>query len=83
LARPDKKDKATILPPGWNKQVGKNPYRRFWEKAYKAIVGCKTLIIVGYSLPVTDFLAQALFNEAVRQKEVSSSKLKQLHVAGL
>ena len=42
---------------------------------------CKTIIIIGYSLPETDLLAKALFAEIVRLRAARKRYLKQLHLA--
>lgn len=74
-------DKAALLPPGWHKRVDKNPYRSIWQKARSALERCQTLAVIGYSLPETDLIAQALFAEASRMRARRKKYLKQLHVA--
>jgi hypothetical protein len=75
------KDKVSILPPGWNKQIDKNPYRELWHKARLVLEECKSLVIIGYSLPETDLLARALIAEVVRTRIARKQILKQLHIA--
>ncbi len=72
---------VSILPPGWNKRIDRNPYRQLWKEARLKLEQCKTLIIVGYSLPETDLLAKALFAEVVRLRAARKNYLKQLHLA--
>lgn len=74
-------EKVSVLPPGWNKRIDRNPYKLFWRQARLRLEKCKTLVIIGYSLPETDLLAQALFAEVVRTREARKVYLKQLHVA--
>ncbi|OGS12953.1 MAG: hypothetical protein A2285_00370 [Elusimicrobia bacterium RIFOXYA12_FULL_57_11] len=74
-------EEISILPPGWNKQIDINPYKKFWHETRLKMEKCKSLMIVGYSLPETDLLAQALFSEIVRMRSVRKQYLKQLHLA--
>ena len=71
---------VSILPPGWNKRIDRNPYRRLWREARLKLEQCKTIIIVGYSLPETDLLAKALFAEIVRLRAARKRYIKQLHL---
>ena len=72
---------VSILPPGWNKRIDRNPYKKLWRTARLRLEKCKTLVIVGYSLPETDLLARALVSEVVRLRAVRRQYLRQLHVA--
>lgn len=74
-------EKVSILPPGWNKRIDKHPYKLLWREARLKLERCKTLIIIGYSLPDTDLLAKALFSEVVRSRLARRNYLKQLHLA--
>ncbi len=74
-------EEISVLPPGWNKRIDQKPYREFWRSARLALETCKTLIILGYSLPETDLLAQALFAEVVRTRKVRGHWLKELYLA--
>jgi hypothetical protein len=74
-------EKILILAPGWKKEINKNPYKQFWRTARLQLEKCKTLIILGYSLPETDLLAQSLLAEVVRTREARKMYLKQLHLA--
>jgi len=74
-------EKISILAPGWNKRIDKNPYKKFWREARLQLEKCKTLIILGYSLPETDLLAQSLLAEVVRTRAARKKFLKQLHLA--
>ncbi len=74
-------EKTSILPPGWNKRIDKNPYKQFWRTARRKLEECQSLVIMGYSLPETDLLARALFAEVVRARDARNHVLKQLHLA--
>jgi hypothetical protein len=74
-------DKVSILPPGWNKRIDRNPYKQLWKEARLKLERCKTIIIIGYSLPKADLLAKALFAEVVRSRKAGKRYLKQLHLA--
>jgi hypothetical protein len=74
-------EKISILAPGWNKPIHKNPYKKFWREARLQLEKCKTLIILGYSLPETDLLAQSLLAEVVRTRAARKTFIKQLYLA--
>lgn len=74
------RDKVSILPPGWNKRIDRNPFNELWRVTRLRLEKCKTLVVIGYSLPETDLLARALFNEVVRTRVARGSDLKQLHL---
>ena len=74
----NKTEKISILPPGWNKRIDKNPYKIFWRQARLKLERCKTLMIIGYSLPETDLLSRALFSEVVRLRISRKMFLEQL-----
>ena len=72
---------VSILPPGLNKRIDKNPYKRLWRNARLTLEKCKTIVIIGYSLPDADLLAKALFQEVVRLRRARKHYLKELHLA--
>jgi hypothetical protein len=74
-------EKVSILPPGWNKRIDKIPYSRLWRQARLRLEQCKSLVIIGYSLPEADLLAKALFAEVVRLRAARKHYLRQLHLA--
>jgi hypothetical protein len=74
-------EKILILAPGWKKEINRNPYKQFWRAARLQLERCRTLVILGYSLPETDLLAQSLLAEVVRTRAARKSFLKQLHLA--
>lgn len=71
----------SILPPGGNKPIDKSPYKELWKQARLNLEKCKTIAIIGYSLPEADLLAKALFAEVVRSRVARKCYLKQLHLA--
>ena len=73
-------ENAAFLPPGWHKRVNKQPYSTIWRNARLEMERCKTLVIVGYSLPDTDLIARALFLEAGRRRGATGKFIKELHV---
>lgn len=74
-------EKVSILPPGWNKRIDRSPYRQLWRQARLRLERCKTLVIIGYSLPEADLLAKALFAEVVRLRVARNQYVRQLHLA--
>ncbi|MGB7256983.1 MAG: SIR2 family protein, partial [Pseudolabrys sp.] len=78
--KPDFENSA-FVPPGWHKRVNRQPYSTIWRKARLEFDRCKTLVIVGYSLPDTDLIARALFLEVARRRASAGKFLKELHVA--
>ncbi|GEM_PF-1297759 len=59
---------VAICPPSWRKPVDEEPYKLLWKQARNHLERAKTLIILGYSLPETDFLAQSFLKEIVETK---------------
>jgi len=76
--RKGKREKISVLPPGWNKRIQVNPYRIFWREARLRMERCKALVIIGYSLPDTDLLARSLFAEVGRMRSARHNFLRQL-----
>jgi hypothetical protein len=74
---------VAILPPGWHKRVDKQPYSSIWRNARLDLEKCKTLVVVGYSLPDTDLIARALFLEVARLRKARRNFLKELHVVDI
>jgi hypothetical protein len=56
------------------KQLTEGVFRKIsvlWDKARDALSGCKTLIVVGYSFPPTDFLTKKLFLESFSENRLN------------
>jgi len=57
---------GAIVPPTWDKSdVGQWPWSEVWRSARRVLGTAKMLIVVGYSVPVTDQLSQALLRADV------------------
>lgn len=82
VARKNHTENVFLLPPSYHKRIDRNPYKLIWERAKKYLDTVDTLIIIGYSLPQNDFLAQALFAEAFRQRKARRDRsLKKVIIA--
>jgi hypothetical protein len=77
--------KISLLPPSWQKDINVYPYSQLWRQAGNILQNCRSLIILGYSLPETDLMAHALLAESVRRrlskKKLKKSYLKEVHLA--
>lgn len=62
--------KGRIIPPTWFKRLEQHPYRSVWRRARQEVRSCRALLVIGYSVPVTDLFSRALF------KAEAGSKLK-------
>ena len=58
--------KFTIIPPESNKAYDKGVFRELWKKAALAIGRATEMAFIGYSLPLTDLHATALFRTSVK-----------------
>lgn len=55
-------NRCLIVPPVWDKPVTESRlFRHLWATARVALRRCEALAVIGYSLPLTDKLAQAWF----------------------
>jgi hypothetical protein len=75
------RENVLILPPGWNKKIYTRPFSALWAKARNKLEHCSRLVIIGYSMPETDLLAQALFSELIRSRNGRGEFLRELHLA--
>ncbi len=78
------KGELAIVPPRWRKDVLDDPlYKPIWKSARRGLEEAKCLVIIGYSLPATDLLAQTLFRCRNRpsEKTTGDSFLKLLVIA--
>ncbi len=66
---------SVVIAPQLYKQYGEHPFPQVWAEAANTLSDCRTLIVVGYSFPPTDFRTRRLFLEAF-----SSHGLSQLVV---
>jgi hypothetical protein len=74
-------ESCAILPPGWHKRIDKNPFKKLWREARLKLESCQHIVVIGYSMPETDFLAKALFAEVSRMRAARKNFLKSLIVA--
>ena len=64
-----------IIPPVWNKDISeRSHFNKIWEQARIALQNANTLVIIGYSLPDTDLLSQALLQIDTAKKRNSNLK---------
>src|SRR3989344_632233 len=78
VVRKGVRENISVCPPGWNKPIHRNPYKALWREARLKLESCKSLVIIGYSLPETDLLARALFSEVVRMRSAREKYLSHL-----
>ena len=58
------KNDGSVFPiflPFWEKRIGRGIWQELWKTAYSRLSKTSTLIVWGYSLPMTDVKAQQLF----------------------
>jgi hypothetical protein len=74
-AMPPMKDswvmEPVIIPPHLYKDFGEHPFPTVWSAALDTLKECKTLIVVGYSFPPSDFRTRRLFLEAFSSHELT------------
>jgi hypothetical protein len=56
----------TIIPPEYVKRFEAGVFRDLWNHAFRTIARAENLVFMGYSLPVTDAHATALFRTGVK-----------------
>jgi hypothetical protein len=64
--------KFSIIPPEWHKAYDKSAYANLWKRAASAIHENKEFVFIGYSLPLTDSHATALFLTSVPKTSIKS-----------
>jgi hypothetical protein len=55
-----------IFLPFWDKRIEHEPWLEIWQFAFKNLQACNSLIVWGYSLPVTDVKAREFFYLALK-----------------
>ncbi len=55
-----------IIPPEWNKKFDDALFGRLWKAAATAIRAASTVVVIGYSFPLTDLHTESLFRVAVK-----------------
>jgi hypothetical protein len=59
---------GSIVPPTWDKSaVGNWPWVNVWREARKALRQARSIIVIGYSVPTTDQLSQALLRADIER----------------
>lgn len=53
--------KGVVVPPLARKPVSESPFRRVWAEARVRLRSARRLVVIGYSLPPSDYLVRALF----------------------
>lgn len=64
--------KFTIIPPESHKDYDKGVFGTLWSKASDAIYKAEHIVVVGYSLPLTDLHSTTLFRTSVRGGKLKS-----------
>jgi hypothetical protein len=59
-----------IIPPEWNKQFDKGVFKRIWMQAAREIRHATTIVVIGYSFPLTDLHTASLFRVAVNPEKL-------------
>jgi len=54
-----------VIPPEWNKQFDQGIFRSIWAAAAEEIHRSTTIVVIGYSFPLTDLHTSALFRVSV------------------
>ncbi len=58
--------KTNVIPPTWDKTVlGKWPWKAVWEESSRYLQQVRCLIVIGYSVPPTDLMSQALIKSSL------------------
>jgi hypothetical protein len=65
----------TIIPPESNKRYDQGVFKRLWNQAGQGLHRTDTLVIIGYSFPLTDSHATALFRVSGRKAGLKSLTL--------
>jgi hypothetical protein len=66
VAAYDAEAQRSIVPPTWDKsEVAEWPWNEVWRASRRALAQARLLIVIGYSVPLTDQLSQALLRADV------------------
>jgi hypothetical protein len=64
----DSSTQSSIVPPTWSKsEVAEWPWQNVWRESRRALSKARLMVVVGYSVPITDQLSQALLRADVNQ----------------
>ena len=59
-----------IIPPEWNKHFDEGVFRKLWNTARDDIHKASTIVVIGYSFPLTDLHTSALFRVSVGKEKL-------------
>jgi len=59
-----------IIPPEWNKHFDEGVFRKLWNAARDDIHKASTIVVIGYSFPLTDLHTSALFRVSVGKEKL-------------
>lgn len=62
----------TIMPPQWHKSYDIGVFKALWKHAANAIYDAEHVVLIGYSLPLTDLHSTVLFRTHVHKKKLKS-----------
>jgi hypothetical protein len=62
----------TIIPPESNKRYEEGIFKRLWYQAGQALHRASALVVIGYSFPISDLHATALFRVSTKRDELKS-----------
>lgn len=71
-ARNYKRQRFSIIPPESHKAYNKGAFRNLWQSAAAALHRADHVVIIGYSLPLTDAHATALFRTSMKKQRLKS-----------
>ena len=58
--------RRNVIPPTWDKTIlGEWPWKPIWQEASGMLAQARCLIVIGYSVPPTDLMSQALVRSSV------------------
>ncbi len=61
-----------IIPPEWNKRFDEGVFGRVWAQAAVEIHQARTIVVIGYSFPLTDLHTSSLFRVSVPRSRLSN-----------
>ena len=64
--------KFTIIPPESHKEYDKGVFGWLWSKASEAVYKSEHIVLIGYSMPPTDFHSSTVFRTSVPGKRLKS-----------
>jgi hypothetical protein len=63
--------RSNVIPPTWDKTIlGTWPWKPVWEEASRYLQQVRCLIVIGYSVPPTDLMSQALMKSSLSSADL-------------